>query len=596
MQRKWINRAELNKEVMFQISSENQLSTAFSAIMQKRGYTSAEINAFLSEDNTLYSALLLPDIEKSTQIVYDAVAEEENIKIGIVNDYDVDGITSGQILFEALTCIGANPFIITPDRDLDGYGISYRIIDEILKKQCKFIITCDNGISAVDQIDYAKKNGCTVIVTDHHEVQYTEDENGRLYTYPNADAIVNPKRPDSKYPMREICGAMVAYKFADHLISKYPINPEKKEYLMNRWTELAGIGTVCDVMPLVSENRSIVKKAITLLKNSSYIGLRQLIKVQNIDTEKMSSYSIGYMIGPALNACSRMTGSASLAQELLSEKDHIRAEKLATEIKKLNDERKTLSLKCEEEAYSLCANSADHIHILYIPNSSAHIMGIAAGRIKERTGHPCICLTDTGDGKTIKGSGRSIDGYDMFDYMQRYKDQYVSFGGHAGAIGITLEHDKLNTITRLLNQDMDTLDDNIYILKNYIDLYIPMSYITPQFVSELELIEPVGEGNPPVKLATTAYITNLKRIGSGNYLSLTLKENDANAVTAVYFGDAADFDRYVEMHYGEDIVKKLYQGATKIKMRFIYRPSFNEWKGRQIQYIISDYQTEEENA
>ena len=446
----WINRAELNTEEMGRIATEHSLSYPFAAILAKRGITSEQTNGFLFGD-VMFDPALLPDMEKGCQ--YLRLAAEKGEKVAIVNDYDVDGVTSGTIMKELLQFLGAEVYVFAPDRDIDGYGISIRLIDEAISHGCRTIVTTDNGISAAEQIAYAKQNGCVVVVTDHHEVPYMEKDGRKEYVYPPADAIINQKRPDSIYPFRDICGAMVAYKVAQFIFNQ--IRPKQGQMLLDRWSELAGIGTVCDVMPLVFENRSIVKKTIEKLRNgSSYIGLRQLLKVQNISPEKTSSYTIGYTIGPCINACSRMYGNVDLAMNLLSEKDFLKAEKIAQKLKATNDERKEMSTECENLAIKMCEENDQKIYLLYLPAQSPHIMGIVAGRIKELTGHPCICLTDTKDG-ILKGSGRSVEGYNMFAEMNKHKEYYTSFGGHESAVGISLKKENLDTVSFLLNRDMD---------------------------------------------------------------------------------------------------------------------------------------------
>lgn len=589
--REWINRGEINTEELYKIAAEYSFSLPFSAILQKRNINIKN----LLNDNLMYSPYMLPDMDKAINIILEKIKSEKKAKIAIVNDYDVDGATSGVILKEALDYMGADSFIITPNRDIDGYGISIRIIDEVINNGCNFIITTDNGISATEQIKYAKDKGITVIITDHHEVPFEINEMGnRVEILPNADAIIDQKRNISNYPFRDICGAMIAYKVAEVLIGTIPaIHPEEKERLINRWSELAGIGTICDVMPLVSENRTIVKKAIELIKNgSSYIGIRQLIKVQCIDVSKFNAYNIGFGIGPCINACGRMTGSVDLAIALLLEKNSIKAEKLANEVKQLNDERKKLSLKAEEEALNMVESMASNIgiYILYMKNSSPHIMGIVAGRIKEATGHPCICLTDDKD-DILKGSGRSVDGYNMFEKLSMHKELYESFGGHELAAGISFKKKNLEEITRLLNDDIKDIDPEVFIKKTQVDLYIDFDKISKEFINEINTLEPFGTDNPkPILAITDTVITKISRMGANkNYIKLQLEKNN-NKFDAVHFGNAELFDEAIKGKYGEAALKELYAGKTVVNMDFLYSPSINVWNNKEsIQFLINDY-------
>lgn len=595
----WENRSELNIENMHKISSECNLSLPVSAILAKRGMTECAKEFLSKDDETYFSPCLLPDIEKAADIIWEKISSAKSqgkrAKIAVVNDYDVDGVTSGVIIKESLDYIGGNAFIITPNRDIDGYGISMRIIEEILNQDCNFIITTDNGISANEQISYAVKKGCTVIVTDHHEVPFIKDSSGqKKQILPDAHAVINPKRYDSEYPFKDICGAMVALKVAEMLIDKIStIHPEERDVLLQKWTELAGIGTVCDVMPLISENRTVVKRALHSIKQgSAYIGIRQLLKVQEIDSTKINSYNIGFGIGPCINACGRMTGSVDASVSLLLERDYLKAEKLAKEIKELNDERKILSAEGEKAALQIVSESPEQgIYIIYIPNSSPHIMGIIAGRIKDATCHPCICLTDSSDG-ILKGSGRSIAGYNMYECLSKYKDLYIKFGGHEMAVGLSVKKENLDIIRDNLNSDMLGFDKSLFIPKIIVDLFLPMTKITEDMISELSLFEPYGEGNRyPVLASTNVSLFRLSRIGkNGQYIKMYLAEN-GRKFDAVYFGIADSFDAYISENFGEDTLSNLYKtNDMEIKMDFIYKPSCNIWNGyTTIQYVISDF-------
>jgi single-stranded-DNA-specific exonuclease len=587
----WENRGKLDIPGLYQISNEYGFSLPFSAILQKR---KINIQEFMDND-FMYSPLLLPDIKKAADIITDRIKREKKVKIAVVNDYDVDGATSGVIMKEILDYLGADAFIITPNRDIDGYGISFRIIDEIIKAGCNFIITTDNGIAAKDQTDYAKGKGITVIVTDHHEVPFYYNEGGqKIEILPNADAIIDPKRAVSQYPFKEICGAMVAYKLAGVLLDGVPgLHPEEYERLMNRWCELAGIGTVCDVMPLVSENRTVVKKAIDLIKQgSSFIGIRQLIKAQSLNLEKFNAGNIGFGIGPCINACGRMTGSVDLATALLLEKDFAKASKYAEKMKKLNDERKKLSAECEKEALEMAGGMAEDtgIYIIYLPDKSPHIMGIVAGRIKEATGHPCICVTDSEDG-ILKGSGRSVPGYNMFERMSKIKELYETFGGHELAVGISFKKDRLKKITGLLNEDMKDIPKETFAIKTQVDLFMDMQKVTMGLLSEIDTLEPSGNGNEGVVFGKKDItVEKLSRMGADkNYIKMQLKEGDSR-IEAVYFGNAEQFDHTFLKKYGQAALDNIYKGIGNFKMDFLYRPSVNTWNGRtSIQYIIRDY-------
>ena len=623
----WEDRQKLNKESMLEIARENNIPLELAAILQKRGITIGESQTFLNPMiMSEYSPKLLKDIETGCRLVKQEILKHKRYKktidnvsiddvdkidncslntevkpsICIVNDYDVDGATSGTIMLEAINACGGNAFIISPDRIIDGYGISKRIIDEAIKRGSKFIITTDNGIAATEQIQYARDNGMTVVVTDHHEVPFVEEDGKKRYILPNANAIINPKQPECQYPFKDICGAVVAYKFAETLIDDFMITGSEKAIYMDRWCEMAALGTVCDVMPLVDENRHIVAKGLEIMRRgSSYIGIRQLIKEQRIDTSKLSSYHFGFMIGPCINATGRMTGSVDLAMSLLLEKDHIKAKSIAKELVTINEKRKNDSATDEKKALEIVKNMEEQkIYVIHIPNSNPAIMGIIAGRIKEYTGHPCLCLTETGENidgdEILKGSGRSVSGYNMFDMISRRRDMCIAFGGHELAAGITIKKSMLKSFTETINNDFEC-DESVFYKKTLVDLFMEIGRITEPVVNSISLLEPFGNGNPKVIFASMdTTVIKATRVGTTkDYLRLTILDTVNNKIQdAMYFGEANEFDRYIDEKYGEGASDKLYRSCTnnEMKLDLCYSPRMNTWNGvTTVEYTITSY-------
>lgn len=596
MQKKWVTK-QLNKDEMYEIARSTGLPLSVSAILQKRGMGTL-IGEFLEPDGMLYHCSLLKDLDKACQIICDLIADcvknKEPFRVAIINDYDVDGVTSGVILYEAFSFICSkfgcnfNGYILPPNRDIDGYGISKRLIDEAKKKDCQLVITCDNGVSACEQIDYAKSLGFTVIVTDHHEVPFQKADDGtKTQILPMADAVVDPKRLDCDYPFKEICGAMVAYKLFLGLIPYTNTSYEQLGQICRRLEELVGIATVCDVMPLVCENRTVVMRSLkNINEKPSYIGLRALLHEQNITN--ITSYTYGFIIGPCLNAIGRMTGDSYPAVSLLLEKDHMKALSIARKLIRTNEERKNLCQSELDKGMEIAMNTDNRMLFLYLPNSSAHIMGIVAGKIKENTNLPCVCLTDDKDG-LLKGSGRSIDGYNMFEELSKHKELYESFGGHAGAVGITIKKSNFEAIRKLVNHDIMDYPDDLFYPTTEVDLLIPFGNISMEYIEGINRLEPFGNANPaPLLGCYNVCVNKLSRFGKeSQYIRLNLSYNE-HAYSAVFFGDSKKLDDYIADSFGEDVLSGLYSGEKSVFMDLLYTASINTYDN-SIQFIIKDY-------
>lgn len=590
----WYNRKEVNMEDACSLAAQSNISPALAMILLKREIT--DVSDYLSP-NTSYmrDPRILKDSTKACELIKAAILEHKSICI--INDYDVDGITSGEIMRDVIDSLGGTVCIKTPDRNIDGYGISRRLIDAAKADGCSVIVTTDNGISAKEQIAYAKELGFTVIVTDHHEVPFEEDENGhKTYLLPSADAIVDPKQADCPYPFKEICGASVAFKIASILLDLFQITGSERSLYLCRWGELCAIGTICDVMPLIDENRMYVSAGLSVLRNGSYyVGICKLLAEYNIKNEDITSHHIGFTIGPCLNSSGRMTGSSNLSQKLLLEKDHVKAGKIAVELKKINELRKTELEEPQKMAFEMMEDEAQtnkRVQILYIPNISDSLCGIIAGRCKEAVKKPCIVLSDAEDGN-LKGSGRSIEGFDLFQHLLKHKDLFESVGGHPLAAGMTLSKDNLSNLDRLLNEDADKIDENVFVKAKMrpVDLFISKEHITDSFVSELSALEPFGNGNEkPIFCEELAKIKNMRIIGKNNN---TLKINffgNEKITEGVFWGNIKSIEDAIKEQYGSEELKALYNGTSDgILVDVLYYPSFNYWNGqRTIQFVLND--------
>lgn len=585
MDKRWVNRKEIDTKAIIDTSRKYNITPAFAAILLKREID--DIEHYLHPGSYyMHDSMELPDMDKACNLIYDAI--KRDIPICIVNDYDVDGATSGCILEDGFKFLGASNVVVKSPNRLDGYGISNIIIKEAYDEGYRFIVTCDNGIAAVEPIEYAKSLGMVVVVTDHHEVPFIEENNVKEYILPPADAIVDPKRIDSNYPFKEICGASVAYKLISVLMTKFGVSDEERVNKLCYLGELLALGTVADVMPLVDENRMYVKAGLSLMKRSRIIGIRELMDVQKLDVTKLKSYHLGFVIGPCINAASRITGKIDEGMKLLTEKDYKRAKEYAVTLKGYNDERKKIS----NEGFALAKSLIDEsclVNMIYLKDIPDSICGIIAGKIKESTGKPAIVVSDAENG-FLKGSGRSISGYNIFEQLLRHKDLFESFGGHAGACGLTITKEKFDTLKTLVNNEAKELDPEIFVKETIIDLFMPMSKVDFDLVEEIELMEPFGEGNQKPCFAEEHVQIRNMQILKETTIKMNVVSGD-KTVSCIMFGGSDEFLDYIKAKYGEDKYNALWDGsATDVYMDFIYSPGINEWNGMtSMQYVINDY-------
>lgn len=519
----------------------------------------------------LYDGMLMQDMDKAVEILAEKIAEEKPIRI--IGDYDIDGVNATYILQEGLSGLGAHVDTDIPDRIKDGYGLNIDLIDRALGDGVDTIITCDNGIAASDEIAYGKKNGLTVIVTDHHEIPYVEMNGEKEYMLPRADAVVDPHRPDCEYPFKGLCGAAVAYKLIEALYNIMQRDPEDVDYLM----ENVAIATVGDVMDLTGENRIFVKQGLEMLKRTKNQGLKALIECTGIDVERLSAYHIGFVLGPCINASGRLD-TAKRALELLNAKTRREAVMLAEDLKALNDSRKEMTEKGVEEAVQMIESTSlkdDKVLVVYLPDCHESIAGIIAGRIKERYYRPTFVLTKAEEG--VKGSGRSIESYDMFAQMCRCRALFTKFGGHKLAAGLSLEEGNVERFRETINDLADLTEEDLQ-MKVSIDMLLPFPYITEQLIGELQLLEPFGKGNTkPLFAERNLRVISPRIFGKNrNVLKCRLEDASGNQMEAVYFGDVEACLRAME---------------EKQIMSFTYYPSVNEYMGRRtLQLTIVNYQ------
>ena len=559
------------------IAEKYQISPIIARLMRNRDVIGDEaIDFYLNgtvED--LYDGLLMKDMDRAVDILKEKI--EEGKKIRVIGDYDIDGVNATYILQQGLAGLGADVDTDIPDRIKDGYGLNQMLIDRALEDDVDTIITCDNGIAAMNEIAYGKENGMTIVVTDHHEVPYLEENGEKKYLLPPADAVVDPHRADCEYPFKGLCGAAVAYKLVEVLYRVSGKSEQEVEHLQESLMENVAIATIGDVMDLVGENRVFVKKGLELLKTTKNEGLHALMQCTGVDTANLNTYHIGFVIGPCINAGGRLD-TAKRALELLNASNRREAVTLAADLKELNDSRKEMTEEGVEEAVRQIESSSwkdDQVLVVYLPECHESIAGIIAGRIKERYYRPTFVLTKGEKG--VKGSGRSIEAYDMFAEMSRCRELFTKFGGHKLAAGLSLEEEKVEVFRKRINELADLTEEDLQ-MKVSIDMRLPFPYINEELIHELKILEPFGKGNgKPLFAESKLRVIQPRIFGKNrNVLKCRLEDQQGNQMEAVYFGEVEDCLRQME---------------KKQIMSFTYYPSINEYMGRRtIQLTIVNYQ------
>ncbi|WP_406242122.1 single-stranded-DNA-specific exonuclease RecJ [Tissierella carlieri] len=571
------------------IAKDFKISEFLSKLLVNRDITDYNlIDSFISSSlDRLHDPSLMKDLLKGADIIRDKIINKR--KIRIVGDYDVDGVISIYLLYTSIKKCGGNVDYVIPSRINDGYGINNEIVREAEKDGIDTIITCDNGIAAIEQIKLAKELGLTVIVTDHHDLPFVVDEAGeKKYLSTEADAVINPKQKDCNYPFKGLCGAAVVFKLIQELYLIFELPLESTYCLM----EYTAIATICDVVDLIDENRIIVKKGLELLNNTENIGLKALIKETGIEDKEIGVYHIGFIIGPSINASGRLD-SALKALELLLSNDLDHANLLAKELRELNEERKQMTIDGVEKIINIIENSEikkDKILVIYEPEIHESIAGIIAGRIKEKYNRPTIILTQGKDG--VKGSGRSIEEYNMFEEISECKNLLLKFGGHPMAAGLSLEETNISQFRKKLNENTSLTDDDL-ISRIYIDMQLPLEYISFKLIDELKLLEPFGKGNnKPIFGEKNLKINRGFVLGANkNVLKLILENENRKIIEGIFFGDIMAFENRVNEIYGNGELDKIYKGiGNNIKLDILFYPSVNEYNGNtNLQVTIQNY-------
>ncbi len=537
-----------------------------------------------------YSPWLLHGMEEGTALIEEQIKAQHFIRV--IGDYDVDGICASYILTKGLQTLGAKVDTAIPHRMKDGYGMNEHLITEAYEAGVQCIVTCDNGIAAKEQVDQAKALGMRMVITDHHEVPFEEVDGTRRELLPDADVVIDPKKEACQYPFPSICGAVVAYKVIQALCEKLQFANADK--LLEALLPFAALATVCDVMELKDENRIIVKEGLRCMGTTSNIGLRALIEVNELDITKISAYHLGFIIGPCLNATGRLD-TALRALELLQSTTKVEAMSAAHELKELNTSRKNLTLQGLEEAEEQIQAERlyeDKVMVVYLPQVHESLAGIIAGRIRERYHHPVFVLTDGEEG--VKGSGRSIEAYHMYDSMVAVKQYFSKFGGHKLAAGLTLVDRDVDAFRRALNEKAILTEDD-FIPRVHIDVPMPLEYASFELAAQLSKLEPYGVANPkPLFAQKDVLLIGARKLGqAGSFAKFMVeipKDGYDAQIELMYFGDLAKFNNFLDEKYGPGSANKLFAGKEAYRISITYQIGINNYRGREsLQFIMQNY-------
>ena len=566
------------------IGKKYQISPRLACLIRNRDVIGEEavdryLNGTISD---LYDGMLMKDMDKAIDILKEKILEDK--KIRVIGDYDIDGVNATYILLEGLERLGADVDSDIPDRISDGYGLNRHLVERAYEAGVDTLITCDNGIAAADEIAYGKEMGMTVIVTDHHEVPFDEHDGEKRYRIPPADAVMDPKQPDCLYPFKGLCGAAVAYKLMEALWESMGKDSADLDDLI----ENVAIATIGDVMDLEDENRIFVKEGLQMLRRTKNPGLKALIECTGIDKNSLNSYHIGFVLGPCINASGRLD-TAKRALELLRAGTQKEADILAGDSKALNDSRKDMTeeaVKQAEEQVETTTISKDKVLVVYLPDCHESLAGIVAGRIRENYYKPVFVLTDAEEG--VKGSGRSIDGYHMYEELNKCKELLTKFGGHRLAAGLSLPKENVGKFREMLNKKC-TLTEEEMKEKVTIDMEMPFGCVTEGLVKELELLEPFGKGNTkPVFAARDVTLLGARILGKNrNVLKLQVQDVNGCRIEAMLFHHADDFLGKLEEQYGKTEVEALLKGrGRQIRISMTYYPDINEYMGKKTPQIV----------
>lgn len=568
------------------LSEQFHIDPVVARILVNRDLEEGQFDNFLHPTlDTLHDPFLMEDMNQAVRIIIHDI--EEGHRIRIVSDYDVDGVMSNYILYKGLKRIGADVDYVIPHRVKDGYGVNEDIITNAAEEGIHTILTCDNGIAANGPLAKAKELGMTVVISDHHQVPFILEGDRKQYILPPADAVLNPKKQTCKYPFDDLCGAGVAYKLVETLYEKRDI-PKEEIY---EFLEFVAIATICDVVSLQDENRAFVVNGLERLNHTDNTGLRALVSANELSDVTIDTYHVGFKLGPCINASGRLE-SAVASMELLLEDDIETAIGKALAIRNMNEERKEMTVQGVEEAENYLQNAEPmKVFVIYLPNCHESLAGIIAGRIRESYHHPVLVLVNSEEEGVLKGSGRSIEEYHMFEGLQECSDLLLKFGGHAMAAGFSLKIECLEAFTQRLNA-ICTLTEDAFIPKVRIDAAMPISYVSEELIKEIDSLAPFGKGNEkPVFAQKDLNVLSAKIMGKDrNVVKVTLESSDGTLGEGIYFNAQEFSDNIIEWFGQEEYDKLIHGWLNNVVLNVVYYPTVNEFNGnRTIQFQIKRY-------
>lgn len=588
---KWMLRGcPISGEAIQRLASELMLPVPLAQVLAVRGMSETNtaqqwLNAAAGE---LYQPSLMRDMDRGTDLILQAVSEGK--KIAVYGDYDVDGVTSTTILYKTLQTLGAEPIYYIPQRESEGYGLNSNAIRELAQQGTGLLLTCDNGIAAREQVALAKELGLEVVITDHHEVPYHINEQGETtYILPAADAIINPKRPDCTYPFKQICAGMIAYKIAQYIYARAGLNWQKDQ---EEFMQMAAIATVCDIMDLTGENRTLVAKALPTLKNCNNTGIRSLLKATSLNNKDIDVYHVGFILGPCINASGRLD-MADTAVELLLTQDALKAQQLAEKLVALNTARKDMTAQGVEIALEVIAQqnlAKDKVLVVYDPRLPESVGGIIAGRLKELFQRPVFVLS--GEKEPVRGSGRSIPGYNMFEALQQAERFLTAFGGHPMAAGLSVAKEKIPQLRSFLNEQcQQTLEEMV--APTMIDMQLPLECLNLKLAKAQQGLEPFGKGNPiPVFADKEVFLTQIQLLGATEQVVRAIFQlrNNNGTLQTVMFRQRDRFETMIRQELGDQTWEELLEGIGRVPLDILYNISVNHYNNRDyLQVQIQDF-------
>ena len=588
---KWI--LHTKRADFYKIAQEQNIDPVIARIIRNRDIeTDSDIHRFLHgtlED--MHSPFLMAGMKEACVVISDAI--EKKKKIRVIGDYDIDGVCATYILVRGLTQPGADVDYAIPHRMKDGYGLSDGLVNEAKADGIELIVTCDNGIAAFLQIELANSLGMEVIVTDHHEIPYEEKDNIKRYIVPNAGCVIDPKLATCPYPFKEICGAVVAWKLVMALFEY----SNQEDILFDELLQFAAFATVGDVMPLRDENRLIVKYGLKAIENTDNIGMRALLMATGLYDKKLNSSHLGFALGPCVNASGRLDTAANVLELFLCQNGD-EAMSAAIRLKELNDSRKDMTIRQTEEAVKQIEENGYKNHqvmVLFLPECHESLAGIIAGRVREKYGKPAFVLTDSEDG--LKGSGRSIEAYSMYEKMNECKELFTKFGGHKLAAGLSLPKENLERFRAFVNEHANLKEED-FINKIYIDVAMPLSYVSEKLIKELALLEPFGDGNEkPVFAIKDIRLLSYKILGKqNNVVKITAMDVENKRYSVINYMDGNEWEEFIRSEYGEQQLMKLKEGSTNsVRGDMLYYPEIYEYRNmKTIQFVMLGFHKNKE--